>query len=145
MPSKPESKDLSALNRHRTRHLLFVNPYEDFAFTKCPKCEGKTRERKFPLFIHIKPDQPFVLNVTCRYCPGCDLVIVKESKVEALMAAQFSAHRPEMVGHDYLIVGTLEKADWRAREKLSPQQIVEQVLIFKDQLFFKITGGWTRE
>jgi hypothetical protein len=29
----------------------------------------KTRQRKLPLFIHIDPKQPLLLNKTCRYCP----------------------------------------------------------------------------
>lgn len=37
----------------KTRHYFFLNPYEDCAFTRCPKCNNKTKIRKFPLVIHI--------------------------------------------------------------------------------------------
>ena len=42
---------------YKTRHYFFLNPYEDYAFTKCPKCDEKTKVRKFPLAIHIDPGQ----------------------------------------------------------------------------------------
>jgi len=35
--------------QERTRYRFFLNPYPDMAFTKCPKCETKTRQRKLPL------------------------------------------------------------------------------------------------
>ena len=40
------------LRDENTRHYFFLNPYEDAAFTRCPKCETKTMVRKFPLVIH---------------------------------------------------------------------------------------------
>jgi hypothetical protein len=133
----------------RKRHLLFLNPYSDVAFTKCPKCEGKTRQRKLPLVIHIEPNQMFVLNKTCRYCPYCDLVIARQSEIEPLMAAAFAERRPEVVGNDYLVVGTLDRADWRIETqnpgKMSPAQMLDRAWIFKEQLHFKMTGGWGRD
>ena len=36
---------------------LFLNPYEDMAFTKCPRCDGRTKQRKLPLVIYIEPQQ----------------------------------------------------------------------------------------
>ena len=55
------------------RHYFFLNPYQDIAFTKCPKCLAKTKVRKFPLVIHIEPHQLFLLNKSCRYCIACDV------------------------------------------------------------------------
>ncbi len=46
----------------KKRHRFFLSPYMDNAFTRCPKCEGKTKLRKFPLVIHIEPRQIFLLN-----------------------------------------------------------------------------------
>ena len=57
----------------KERHRLFLNSYDEYAFTKCPKCDAITKIRKFPLAIHIKPNQLFPLNKSCKYCPGCDL------------------------------------------------------------------------
>ena len=69
----------------KRRHYFFQNPYEDAAFTRCPKCDGKTKIRKFPLVIHIDPRQLLILNKKCRYCIKCDLIITRKSELEALM------------------------------------------------------------
>jgi len=95
--------------------------------------------------IHIEPAQIFVLNKTCRYCPDCDLVIARKQEVEAMMAATFEDQRPEIVGNEYLVVGTLDRADWREGNKnqLLPNQVVDRVYIFKDEWYFEIEpGGW---
>ena len=73
----------------KKKHKFFLNPYSDCAFTKCPKCETKTKVRKFPLVIHIEPQQIFLLNKQCKYCPNCDLIIVKKQEIESLMTASF--------------------------------------------------------
>ena len=66
------------LRDENTRHYFFLNPYEDAAFTRCPKCETKTLIRKFPLVVHIEPQQLFILNKKCRFCPRCDLIIARK-------------------------------------------------------------------
>jgi len=93
---------------HKKGHRFFLNPYEEHAFTKCPRCHEKTKIRKFPLVIHIEPNQMFLLNKGCRYCPPCDLIIAKQTEIEPLMAAGFEERRPEIVGNEYLVVGTMD-------------------------------------
>jgi hypothetical protein len=131
----------------KTKHRFFLSPYEQYAFTRCPRCEGKTNIRKFPLAIHIEADpiQLFVLNKTCRYCTRCDLIIAKKSELEALMAAAFEPRRPEIVGNKYLVFGVLEREDWRLSDKgrLPDREVIERVLVFKQVLNFEvIPGGW---
>jgi len=91
---------------NRRRYRFFLNPYDEFACTKCPTCDRPTRVRKFPLVIHIDPDQIFVLNKTCRFCPTCELLIGRKRDIEPLLAAAFSERRPEIVGNQYLVIGT---------------------------------------
>jgi len=124
-------------------HRFFLNPYEDAAFTKCPKCEGKTKVRKFPLVIHIEPRQLFVLNKQCRYCEGCDLIIARRSEVESLMAAAFERRDPTIVGNEYLVVGTLPRSLWRARDDagMRPVDMLDQTEIFRDVWKFELAGG----
>ncbi len=140
--AKTKDPQLKPENR---RHYLFLNHYEDTAFTRCPKCEGKTLLRKFPLVIHIESAQIFVLNKTCRYCTKCDLIIARRSEVEALMTASFEDRDPEIIGNDYIVMGTLEKRDWRARDRMngSPKKAIERVRLFKDVWDFElISRGW---
>jgi hypothetical protein len=132
----------------KRRHYFFLNPYEDAAFTKCPKCESKTRIRRFPLVIHIDPQQLFLLNKQCRYCTKCDLIIARKSEVESLMAAALEQSNPQVIGNDYLVMGVAERKDWRESKKgeMSQGETIERMLVFKDVLNFELApGGWYRD
>ena len=127
------------------KHRFFLNPYVDCAFTKCPKCETKTKIRKFPLVIHIEPQQLFFLNKKCKYCTNCDLIIVKKQEIESLIAAGLNQSHPEIIENNYLVMGTIERKDWQAANKglLSSQEIINRMYIFKDQWNFEvIPAGW---
>ena len=123
----------------KRRHYFFLNPYKDTAFTKCPKCQSKTKLRKFPLVVHIEVGQLLFLNKLCRYCPTCDLIIVKKSDVESLMAACFEERNPKIVGNDYLVIGVADRKDWREGKKgtMPQSDAIDCVQIFKDVLHFE--------
>ena len=131
----------------KKRHYFYLNPYEDVAFTKCPKCHNKTKVRKFPLVIHIDPHQMFLLNKQCKYCTNCDLIIAKKTDVGNLMAARMSQACPEIIGNDYLVMGTVDRKDWLEgnKNKISPTDIIDRMYVFKDVLEFEFVGGWYRE
>ena len=136
--SKKESKP-------KKKHNFFLNPYSDCAFTKCPKCGIKTKVRKFPLVIHIEPQQIFILNKKCKYCPSCDLIIAKKQEIESFMAAGFSQENNQVIGNNYLVMGTLERQDWKqgSQGSLSPGEILEKMYIFKNKWNFEIIpAGW---
>jgi len=105
-------QDPPRLGRQPPRYRFCLNPYSDVRFTTCPQCGKKTRQRKLPLVIHIDPQQLIALNKTCRYCPTCDLLIAHQDEIEAFLAAFFGEQRPEIVGNNYLVVGTEDRADW---------------------------------
>src|SRR3989339_1620383 len=90
------------------RHYFFLNPYQDRTFTRCPKCETKTKIRKFCLMIHIKPLHILSLNTTTNYCPYCSLIIVKKEKLEQLLCAICEQKFPKIIGNDYFVHGTME-------------------------------------
>ena len=125
------------------RHRFFLNPYRDFRFTVCPKCRGKTKLRKLPLVIHVDPMQLLTLNKTCRYCPYCDLLIAHQDQIEAFLAAFFAQRDPELLGNDYLVLGTVDRADWLrgTKQQLTPQEMLERLHEFKDVLQFELVGG----
>lgn len=129
----------------KQRHRFFLNPYIDCAFTKCPKCDTKTKLRKFPLVIHIEPKQLFLLNKQCKYCPSCDLIIAKKQEIEPLMAATFVQTNPQIVGNNYVVMGTVDKKDWKEGDKnlLSPSEMIGRIYVFKDVWNFEvIPAGW---
>jgi len=135
---KNKPKPNSTTTPTKLRHYFFLNPYQDCAFTKCPKCNTPTKVRKFPLVIHVEPEQLFVLNKNCKYCLKCDLIIVKQSDIEALMTAQFEIVDPSLVGNDYLVIGTLDKKDWRENmtTAFSSQETIDKAYIFASSAEF---------
>ena len=129
----------------KQRHYFFLNPYNHEAFTKCPRCGTKTKVRKLPLVIHIEPEQLFILNKQCRLCEHCDLLIAKQSEIESIMTDGFQERNPDIIGNEYLVIGTLDKSDWRRfrKEETHPRDVIEYMYHFKDVLNFDvIPAGW---
>jgi hypothetical protein len=128
-------------NKQKKRHKFFLNPYSDCAFTKCPKCDSKTKVRKYPLVIHVEPQQLFLLNKKCKYCPSCDLIIAKKQEIEAFLALAL----PQLSDNDHLVIGTLERQDWVEGNKgsISPSEIIERMYVFKTVWDFEVRpAGW---
>ncbi len=129
----------------KRKYTFFLNEYSDFAFSNCPQCSQKTKIRKIALAIHIDPNQLFTLNKKCRFCPSCELIIAKKPEIESIMAQTFETRRPEIVGNEYLIMGTIDKKSWRLfnNNTIYPETALKSVSIFKDVVQFKMVGGWT--
>ena len=127
------------------RHYFFLNPYEDMAFTRCPKCEEKTKIRKHCLLIHIAPKRLFSINKICRYCPNCDLIIVKQLELEGLLAEICEQHAPEIMGNEYFVFGTMDRKDWKDAQlgTMSQQEAIKRSHPFKDAWNFEVApAGW---
>ncbi|MCX7013014.1 MAG: hypothetical protein NTW86_10730 [Candidatus Sumerlaeota bacterium] len=140
---RPDKQDFPG-----TRHRFFLNPYDEYAFTKCPKCDAKTAVRKIPLVIHIEPRQLFMLNKSCKRCPACDLIIARKSEIESLMAAAFEKRDPGLIGNEYLVVGTMDRKDWLQAQsgKISQEEALNRLFVFEDVWKFEvIPGGWYPE
>ncbi len=131
------TKKSSSRKKPQKRHKFFLNTYVDCGFTKCPKCDAKTKIRKFPLVIHVEPGQLLLLNKKCKYCPGCDLIIAKKQELESLI--------PSLSQNEYLVMGTLERKDWQEGNKgfLPSSEIIDRMYIFKKVWDFEvIPAGW---
>jgi hypothetical protein len=142
----PEEKGLPRLGKQPRRYHFVLNPYTDVRFTTCPRCHALTRLRKVPLVIHVDPLNPLALNKTCRYCPACDLLIVHQDELEAVMAAAFAERAPEVIGNDYLVIGTLDRPDWLRGTKslLSIAEMIEALHDFRSVRKLESAGGWER-
>jgi hypothetical protein len=128
-------------NKQKKRHKFFLNPYSDCAFTKCPKCDSKTKVRKYPLVIGVEPQQLFLLNKKCKYCPSCDLIIAKKQEIESFLALAL----PQLSNNDYLVIGTLDRQDWVQGNKgsFSPSEMIDRMYIFKTVWDFEVRpAGW---
>ena len=95
------------------QHTFFLNPYEDERYTRCPGCGTPTKVRKRPFLIHIEPDVLLILNMRGRCCLDCDLIILHQNILEDLLVRTFEQRKPEMIGNDYMVLGTVEPAFWR--------------------------------
>ena len=141
---------MNRFGKQPPRHKFFLNPYKDARFTSCPKCEAKTKLRKFPLFIFLEPMQPLVLNKTCRYCPSCDLLILHQDELEQLLATMcMQQGTPHLIGNDYLVIGTVDRADWK-KGQLTPISSIEGMRSiihdFKKVLEFELQSyGWIKD
>ena len=112
MPTKKPPRR-TTLGKLPPMYKFILNPYQDARFTSCPRCEAKMRSRKLPFVVHVDPRQLVVLNMTARYCPDDDLLILHKDKLEPLLAAAVAQHDPELIGNDYLVLGTLERSALR--------------------------------
>ena len=129
------------------RYFFFLNPYTSEAFTRCPKCEGKTRMRKHCLVIHVEPRFLLVINKTCRFCPPCELIIAKRVELDPLVAEACQQFSPESTGKDYLVMGTMDRKDWKEAQTsfIAQAEAMNRVYLFKNIWKFEIRGGWCHE
>jgi thiol-disulfide isomerase/thioredoxin len=127
------------------RYTFFLNPYQDYRFTRCPLCEQPAKWRKFPLLIHIDPLFLMALNMHARFCPDCDLLIVHQDQLEAQLAAHLAEHDPSLIGNDYLVFGTVERQAWRENMQ-TPKPLDEMrkhIADFQAATTFKVQpAGW---
>jgi hypothetical protein len=99
------------------RYRFILNPHADLRCSTCPECDGKTLVRKVPLFVAVFPGQMATIHKHCRYCPHCDILIAHQDELENMLALTFEKRAPMLIGNEYLVLGTLEPAAWRKREK----------------------------
>lgn len=130
----------------KPKYSFILNPYPDRRISSCPLCEHKTGQRKIPLLINIALSDFLALNYTCRYCKDCDLLIAHKHEIEHILTAMFLEVEPQIIGSDYLIIGTVEKETWRKGSK-QPLSIKEMLLNASDFATYyselRLTqGGW---
>lgn len=145
MPRRKRAEgSLPRLGKQPPRYRFFLNPYSDARFTSCPECGAKTRVRKLPLVIHVDPMQVVTLNKTCRLCPADDLLIAHQDELESVLAAYFSEHQPEIIGNDYLVLGTMDRPVWRrGMESPPPVGDLREILHdFRDYVTFTPGPRW---
>lgn len=126
-------------------YRFLLNSLEEARFTSCPECHQRTLLRKIPLVVHVDPRNPVVLNKQCRYCPDCDLLIVHQDELEPLLVLSLQKQFSEVIGNDYLVLGTLDKSTWRRRDKelIDMERLPEKLHDFKEYLSLDYTpAGW---
>ena len=124
----------------KEKYDFFLNPYTDAAFTKCPKCEGKTKVKKFPLVILIEKIKFFLnLNKTCKYCPYCGLIIARKEELKPM------ANAYGVKVEDFFIYGTLPREIFKQYENraMPYQEFHKMTIPFKNVWNFEVQPtGW---
>ncbi len=130
----------------KPRYSLILNQYKDFRASKCIKCENPTFLRKFPLLIHVDEGSLVTLGLTCRYCAKCELIVVHQDELEGELAYRFQNFKPETVGNDYFIIGTVDKKHWKkglAGKATTLDEILKNTADIKEYLDFEYQpAGW---
>jgi len=94
--------------------------------------------------IHIAPDHLVSFNKVCRFCPFCELIIVKRTELESYLSVMAQEYFPPSIGNDYLVIGTLDRSlHYKGkRGQLDTGIAVENFTPFIDHLNFEVRGGW---
>ena len=138
-------KDQGAEGMAEPRHLFLLNPYKEYALTKCPRCQGATKIRRHCLVVHVERRHLLFLNKSCRYCPACDLIIARQAELESLIETTCERYDPAAVGNEYLVLGTVGRDVWKRSmdRSISASDAIEEVHLFKDVLDLNVEpGGW---
>jgi tetratricopeptide (TPR) repeat protein len=119
-------------------YSFFLNSHRHERFTTCPRCRIKTRPRKFSLVIHIAPVYLRLLDKICRYCHQCDLLIVHQDQLEEQLTKHFTMVDPEMIGRDYMVIGTMKQSDRpKIQDDHATQEMIEYLHDFKEIITFE--------
>lgn len=140
--------DPPRLGKLPPKYKFVLNPYVDARFSSCPNCAQPTKLRKLPFFIHMDPQQPVILNMSHRYCPACDLIILHRDRLEALLLSRFPDRDPDAFHEQYLVMGTVERAAFRASLKapLSIAEALENLHDFAEYLTVQYQpAGWYKD
>jgi len=122
------------LGKQPPRYNFGLNPYKDTRLTTCPQCKLKTRPRKFTLVVKVQPAYVMIADKICRYCYPCSLLIAHQDQLEELLATHLTmTHNEQLIGNDYEVLGTLDRAEWDKvkQEPLSFTQMVEHLHDFR--------------
>ena len=133
-----------------SKFYFYLNPHDEYKWTRCPKCDNKTKVRKFCLMIHYeeksaKFHRMVSLNKSCKYCPYCDLIIAQKSEIDYFMDMAITSFGKRFKPESYLVFGTLPRSDWKRNQvnPMMPNETLELSSPFKDIWDFEIRpAGW---
>ncbi len=54
-----------------------------------------------------------VLGKTCSYCARCEFIICHQEDLEDQLVQAFERLSPDVIGNEYVVVGTVERASWK--------------------------------
>lgn len=94
-----------------------------------------------PLLLVVDGYGPFVLGKTGPYCANCRLLIVHRDELEGELATIFEQLAPEVIGGEYVVLGTVDLRAWR--KGMSTATNIEEVLHHTAPFTTKLTIEYT--
>ncbi|MFQ5857300.1 MAG: hypothetical protein ACE5LU_16965 [Anaerolineae bacterium] len=127
------------------RYTLFLNPYPDHRFTRCPRCREKTSDRNRVLVVQLGPGLVMPAMVTCRYCAGCDLLIAHQDEVSAVLRQMLPPEERGALGEEMAVIGTLDRGRLRGGglEDVTPQEAMEAFCPIRELVHFDLVQDKT--
>ena len=131
-------------------YYFYLNPHDEYKWTRCPKCDLQTRARKYCLMIHYEDKaanyrQMISLNKSCKFCTHCELIIAQKSEVEHLLNQIVSNKGLKFIPNHYFVFGTMDRKHWNKgqKEAINPAEALNTVAPFIDVWDFDIRpAGW---
>jgi hypothetical protein len=128
------------------RYSFILNPYETERLSRCPKCKQLTHLRKFAFLIHIDEWGLLTIGKTARYCTPCELIMAHQNELEAELTYYFDRLAPEVIGNDYLVLGTVDKKLWKLAlegSNIGLEEMLRHMADFKRVLKLEVQpAGW---
>jgi hypothetical protein len=138
----------SRIGRRAPKYSFMLNGHADVRLSRCPKCERLTHARKFALFVVVERWGPVVLGKTCRYCTPCELIMTHQLELEGELARCFAQRAPHVIGNEYMVLGTVDRAVWkRALTGAAPpwEEVLRSTSDFARHFDLHVDpGGWRR-
>lgn len=53
------------------------------------------------------------LGKTCRFCTGCELIVVHQDELENELTVALESLAPAVIGNEYAVLGTMDRKVWR--------------------------------
>lgn len=123
------------------RYAFVLNPYSDAGFTKCPRCEAKTRVRTLSLVIHVENFGLVLLGKTCRLCLVCETLVAHQADLDKLIGVAVGGR----ANSKYVVLGTVDRRVWRRglEGRVAPHEAAQHMADFKTYLRVDVTpAGW---
>ena len=134
------------IGKLKARYSFALNKYNDIRFSKCPRCNHNTYNRKFIFFIHLDDWGPLLLGKTCKYCSKCELIVAHKNELEEQLILFCTRYCEENIGKEYLVMGTIDKKKGKegfSGKKLDFDDVLNHMSDFIDYIKIKYDyGGW---
>ncbi len=134
----------------KSKYYFYLNPHDEYKWTNCPKCDNKTKVRKYCLVIHYEEKsanfhQLISLNKSCKFCTYCELIIGQKSEIETILGQIVSNLGFRFDPGHYFVLGTMDRKDWKISQKkpFNQRKALDAAYPFKDIWDFEIRpAGW---